>query len=182
MLRCVTRGIESLVLLLGCVPFLHAQAPLATRLVLHPPTVELNGPQARHRILVTAVAPDGSLRDVTSAVKYTCQDGGVVAVAAVGECVARKDGQTLVNVNYGGQSVPLRVVVRDTQQVRAASFVNDVIPILTRLGCNQGVLPRQRGGAKWLPPIVARLRSRDGSRLDHPRICRPANRSGCPRK
>ena len=56
---------------------------------------------------------------------------------------------------------------------RAPSFVNDVVPILTRLGCNQGACHGKGAGPERLPPVAARLRPGAGPPLDHPRVRRP---------
>ena len=55
------------------------------------------------------------------------------------------------------------------------SFVNDVVPILTRRAATR-VVPRQGGRAERLPPVAARLRPGHGPPLDHARVRRPADR------
>jgi hypothetical protein len=89
-------------------------------------------------LLVTAEAKDGSLTDVTALARYASRDPTVVQVFAGGECQALKDGATEVMVSYAGRSASLPVKVRDSGQSRPPSFVNDVIPLFTRIGCNQG--------------------------------------------
>jgi hypothetical protein len=118
---------------------LPAQTPApAVRLIAHPAAVELHGPQARHRILVSAAAADGSMIDVTGKAAFRSERPDVVAVAADGECTARGDGAARVAITYNGQSLTVPVTVRRAAEVRAPSFTNDVLPLLTRMGCNQG--------------------------------------------
>jgi hypothetical protein len=121
-------------------PFLlaisEAQTPVA-RLLVHPDRIELVGPEARHKVLVTAVDADGRLRDVTGEATFQSQDEAVVKVVG-GECVPQGDGSAQLIATFGGQSAPVAVMVRQAKQPAVPSFINDVEPVLTRLGCNQG--------------------------------------------
>jgi len=126
-------SLTSLFLLLGMV---HAEAPV--RLLVHPAALELHGMNDRQRVLVTAVAADGRLTDVTNAATFTNARPDVATFRARGECEAKGDGETIVTVRQGGQSVELAVKVRATGTTRPPSFLNDVMPLFTRWGCNQG--------------------------------------------
>jgi hypothetical protein len=115
---------------------LPAQAP--ARLIPHPASVELRGAQARHRLLVSALAPDGSTLDVTAKTSFRSDRPDVVSVSADGECTARADGSATVTIQCDGRSATVPVTVRQAAEARPPSFVNDVLPLLTRLGCNAG--------------------------------------------
>lgn len=115
-----------------------AQTPAPARLVVQPASLELHGSAGRHRVLVTAVAADGRQTDVTAAATFASRDGKIATVAADGECQARGDGQTEVAISYAGQSAAIPVTVKDVQPAKPVSFLNDVEPVLTRVGCNQG--------------------------------------------
>jgi hypothetical protein len=119
---------------------LTGAAPAATpaRLIVSPPAVALHGPHARHRLLVTALAADGRARDVTREATFTSSRPGVVAVDQAGECLAKGDGTAVVTVRHAGQSAELTVRASDTGKEGPPSFLNDVMPLFTRLGCNQG--------------------------------------------
>jgi len=131
-----TLAVSSACLLLASISTPCAADPL--KLIVQPARIELAGNDARHRLLVTAVAADGTLTDVTNTAKFASRDGAIAAVSPAGECVAKGDGQTEIVVNVGGQSQAVAVVVKDAGQVAPVSFLNDVMPILTRQGCNQG--------------------------------------------
>jgi Protein of unknown function (DUF1549)/Protein of unknown function (DUF1553) len=117
---------------------LRAADPPVSRLIVHPPSIQLNGPQDRQRILVTAVSDDGRQVDVTAAASFASRDGSIVGVSQQGECSAIADGKTEVAATYQGKTATLPVTVENSKQTRPPSFLNDVEPILTRLGCNQG--------------------------------------------
>jgi hypothetical protein len=141
--RVALSGPASLLSLLACAAALPA-AP--ARLLVQPASVELHGPQARHRLLVTAVAADGAVADVTAASAYRSDRPAVVTVSAAGECLVKGDGDTQVVVTYQGATATVPVRVRDAGRVQPPSFVNDVIPLLTRLGCNQGACHGKSAG------------------------------------
>jgi hypothetical protein len=115
----------------------HAETPPA-RLVVHPAAIDLVGLAARHRILVTAVAADGSQVDATAQARFTSSAAEVVAVSAAGECQPLADGKAIVRVDFAGKSAEVPVAVSHAKAPRPPSFVNDVTPIFTRFGCNQG--------------------------------------------
>jgi hypothetical protein len=141
----VRLGIGSALALLLAGTVLAAEAP-STRLFLHPSTIELKGPSARHRVLVTALAANGRPSDVTSAATYASQQPAIVAVSPEGEFLARGDGSTRITITYAGQSTVLSVTVKDAGVSRPPSFGNDVVPIFTRMGCNQGACHGKNAG------------------------------------
>jgi hypothetical protein len=114
------------------------QAGAPARLAVHPATIELAGPQARHRILVSAPAAGGALTDVTASATFASSNPAVVTVDKKGECRARSDGKAVITVRQGGRSAQVAVNVRDSTKARAPSFLNDVMPLFTRFCCNQG--------------------------------------------
>lgn len=109
-----------------------------TRLELMPATVRLTGPLATQRLLVTAISTDGTRRDVTDTAKYTSSSGRVVVVSSEGEIAPRADGQAKITATWGKLQTTIPVVTKGVQTPVTYSFVNDVIPTLSRLGCNSG--------------------------------------------
>jgi hypothetical protein len=115
-----------------------ARADAPARLLIQPETINLHGPQSRHRLLVTAIAADGRTIDVTARATFVSSRPDVVAVDAAGECLARGDGEAVISAQYEGLRVAAAVTASETGKVRPPSFLNDVMPLFTRLGCNQG--------------------------------------------
>jgi len=126
----------TLLLLATCTASYAADAPV--RLIVHPQTIQLHGAEDRQRILVTAVSDDGRQVDVTSAATFTSRNGAIVSMSKEGECSGVADGQTEVAITYQNQTATLPIAVQNIQQSRSPSFLNEVEPVLTRLGCNQG--------------------------------------------
>jgi hypothetical protein len=129
-------------LFLGCFAALLLASPVSAqqpaRLVVQPESVELTGPDARHHLLVSAVAADGSFRDATAAAAFATSRPDVVAVTKDGELRATGDGEATITVTAEGRSATVAVKTTGTQERRPPSFLNDVMPLFTRLGCNQG--------------------------------------------
>jgi hypothetical protein len=141
--RLALSGSASVLTVLLSAAALHAEPG---RLVIQPSSLELYGPEARHRILVTAVEADGAPADVTGQASYRSEQPAVVTVTADGECRGRGDGAGQLLVTYKGLSARVPVRVRESGLARPPSFVNDVIPLLTRLGCNQGACHGKSAG------------------------------------
>ncbi len=112
--------------------------PAVAKLVVVPSRVELAEPAARHGLLVTAVAADGSPWDVTAKAQYTSENAAILALLPGGELQAVGDGEARVAITFGGQTAHVVVKLSGQTQTPAISFLHDVQPLLTRAGCNQG--------------------------------------------
>jgi hypothetical protein len=116
----------------------RASMPKVVRLEATPASVRLAGPLATQRLLVTAVLADGSRRDVTDAAIFTSVAPRIVLVSRSGEVAAKADGQAAVTAKWGGKTVRILVVADGVHRPVVFSFVDDVVPILSRMGCSQG--------------------------------------------
>lgn len=103
---------------------------------LHPPSLDLAGPGDRHRVLVTLVE-GGRRRDATREASFAAEQARVCTTTKSGEVHAAAFGETVVTVTVGGTTAELPVTVANGSAAESPSFVNDVVPLLTRLGCNQ---------------------------------------------
>jgi len=112
-------------------------AARAVRLVVAPASVHLIGAQSAQRLLVTAFFADGSQRDVTDSAVFTSTAPKVATVTG-GDVVPKADGAATVVVKWNGLSAKAPVSTKGTQQPVIYSFVDDVVPVLSRLGCSQG--------------------------------------------
>ncbi len=124
-------------------------APL-TALTVYPPQVKLDGLRDQQRLVVLGEYEDSRQWDLTR--EATFGGGGASAtVDAAGFVRAAGDGQATVTVTAGGQTVSVPVQVRKAKDETPAGFAREVVPILTKLGCNQGAChgaQHGRGGFK----------------------------------
>ncbi|MBI3854691.1 MAG: DUF1549 domain-containing protein, partial [Planctomycetes bacterium] len=107
------------------------------RLLAEPASIEVRGPGADHGFLVSAEAEDGRWIDVTKDAVCVSSNPKIVSVVN-GRLSAISDGEAEIAITHGGRSAAIKVVSADTGTAAAPSFRNEVVPVLTRFGCNQG--------------------------------------------
>lgn len=114
--------------------------PLATVISLQitPAAITLTSPNALQHLLVTAVMRDGTTRDVTDESTFASSSPKIIAVTKNGEVSGLGDGQGKVNVKVGSLTASVKVITSGMNQPVEVSFVNDVVPIFSRLGCSMG--------------------------------------------
>ncbi|MGV3724648.1 MAG: hypothetical protein ACO1SX_27440, partial [Actinomycetota bacterium] len=112
--------------------------PLLKSLAVEPAEISLSGPRAERQLLVTGRFSDGVERDVTDAVKYFSTAPRAVAVGAAGRVAALGDGAARIKVVAGGLTSWVKGSAKDTARDFPRTFENDVIPVLTKAGCNMG--------------------------------------------
>ncbi len=128
----------------------EAPAAALKSLTVHPAAIALDGPRDEQRIGVVGEYADGRAWDLSRAAKVTSSDP---AVAVVDNGVVRplKDGKTAVTVTAAGQSKTIPVQVKNAGLDLLVSFSREIVPILSKAGCNQGAChgsQHGRGGFK----------------------------------
>src|SRR5215203_212100 len=110
--------------------------PRILKLEVEPARIELQGAAAEHGLLATADAEGGRRLDVTRDAIITSSNPQAVAIVdqrvrAVGA------GEAEISVTFSKQTATIKVVTTDTAPLTPPSFRNEVVPVLTRYGCNQ---------------------------------------------
>jgi len=129
-----------LAILIAAVPnaALSASRPAPPRLEIIPTSIRLDGPAATQRLLVTAILSDGSRRDVTDEAAFTSSTPKTAAVSKTGEVTPRADGAAVIVAKWHGSTAKTSATVANAKRPVVVSFVNDVVPVLSRLGCSAG--------------------------------------------
>jgi hypothetical protein len=125
-----------------------AKAPAVRALEASPASLELAGSGSLDRVFVTAIRADGSRADVSAQAQFSAT--GAVQVSPTRTVVATRQGAGQLTIAYGGARVAVPVRVRAVS-APPVSFRYDVLPILSRAGCNQGTCHGNgegRGGLK----------------------------------
>jgi hypothetical protein len=130
--------------------FTSMTAPAAEpkKLEIYPPKVELTGPHDRQRLGVLAEFADGKRRDMSHDATFTISDAKIASIEK-GIIVPKGDGAATVVIQAGGLTAMLPVTVKQFAREVPTSFVREVMPALTKAGCNQGAChgsQRGRGG------------------------------------
>lgn len=102
-----------------------------------PPRVELSRRFEYRQVIITGQTADGQRLDVTRMGQVemvppdlVTHDRGLIRAAA--------DGDGEIRFTLAGQTLVIPVQVRGTGEPLSPSFVQDVQPVLSKLGCNQG--------------------------------------------
>jgi hypothetical protein len=93
---------------------------------------------AGRQLIVSLIGAEGRVRDVTHRARYLAQPAGVVRVTASGYIRPLGKGRATIEVELASQSRSVKVEVRDFDESRPLHFANDIVPLLTRHGCNAG--------------------------------------------
>jgi hypothetical protein len=136
----LSRLLPAVALVLAVPGFAPAQEKLpdgakVTKLEVRPAKVELTGPFAYSQLIVTATLDNGETADVTRIAKI---DAPASVASTAGLVRPKADGSGDIAVSLGGQSVKVPVSVMGFKDDTPVSFVTDVQPVLSRLGCNAG--------------------------------------------
>lgn len=129
--------ILAVVALLGWVASPTARAE-PRRLSVSPPAVHLDASEASQQLLVTDLDEEHRRVDRTRAAGYRVADPAVVDVAEGGRVQPLSDGTTTIEVNVDGSVVTVPVTVDGLARPRPVSFENEIVPILSKAGCNSG--------------------------------------------
>mgnify|MGYP000872387893 CR=1 FL=1 len=95
--------------------------------------VELSDAFEGRQLLVA----DGG-RDVTREAKYVSSNPAVALVDAKGFVTPTGDGTAVIRIERGADRLEIPVTVRGFGQGRAVDFRTEIVPLLSRLGCNAG--------------------------------------------
>ncbi len=115
----------------------HAEnTPVSLR--VEPQQARLVGNLARLQLQVTGTDGRGRQFDLTRAASYSISAGSIASVSKTGAVVPLGSGTGKIRVRHDAGSVEIPITVVDVLPRARVSFVRDVIPILSRAGCNQG--------------------------------------------
>jgi len=104
---------------------------------VEPQEVFLHAANRQQQLLVTAVRADGKLVDFTRDAKFSLAEVGIARLAG-DSIVGLRDGATELTVTAAGLSVTTLVRARGIEDYPPIHFARDVVPILSKLGCNSG--------------------------------------------
>ncbi len=123
----------TLLLLTVCGQSINADEP---KLTVDPEMVALKGPSAVWSLQVALRDWQDQLTDRTRTAQFRSLTPEIVRVDERGVVRGLADGTGQVEVQAEGQTRLVSVTVSDTNAPRSLHFENDVIPILSKFGCN----------------------------------------------
>jgi hypothetical protein len=127
------------------------------KLEAQPPRIELKTPFEYSQLILTAHLAGGEQMDVTRIAKIEAPEQ-VVRVNATGVVRPVGDGKGALKITVQSQTLALPVEVKGQREKYNVSFVRDVMPTLSRVGCNAGTC---HGAAKGRNGFKLSLRGYD---------------------
>jgi len=112
--------------------------PAAGELVVRPESLVLARPEASQQVLVSGPNAERRSVDLTREVSYEISPPSIARVDRQGRVRPVSDGEGELVVRRGGERAVVPLQVQGMRNPRPVSFRNDVIPILTKAGCNSG--------------------------------------------
>jgi hypothetical protein len=107
-------------------------------LQVFPPVVHLDGPDDEQHLGILGEYTDGRRWDLTREAAFAVASDRVAAVDRAGSVHPQGDGATTVVIRAGDKQVTVPVQVRGARIERPVNFTREVVPVLTKAGCNQG--------------------------------------------
>ena len=106
------------------------------QLSVDPGRLSLSGPNCRYSLLVSGPTAEGRTVDLTRAAVYRSKNPAIVEIGPDGVAQSVADGQTEIEVTVGTETRTVPVRVARAHEPRPLHFENDILPILSRFGCN----------------------------------------------
>ena len=102
-------------------------------------TAALSARDARLQLLVTATDVAGRESDATRAVKWTIEPPGALAISPAGTATPVQDGNVTITATAAdGSAATSTLRISNALNPRPLHFAHDVVPVLTKYGCNGG--------------------------------------------
>lgn len=99
----------------------------------------LIGPRASQQLLVERCTEDGAATaDRTESATYSSENTAVATVDASGVVLPVSNGECRIVVSVDGETTATNVIVSGMGDSSPPSFVNDIEPILAKMGCSMG--------------------------------------------
>lgn len=117
-------------------PVEKPELPAIEEIRVEPASLTLNDARDARRVLVSGRTAEGSWVDVTSLAQFE-ENSDAVDIDEHGYFIAKAKGEATVEVYAAGRKAEFSVVAKSAE-VPAIRFVRDVMPVLSKLGCNAG--------------------------------------------
>lgn len=123
------------------IPLLFAALPVllaADGISVLPDSATLRGPEARHQFLAEATVGSHQ-EEITRTAEWASSNPAVAKVDSVGLVTPVSDGEAVITATArNGQKSSAKIRVTATKAPFEWNFKNDVLPVMTKVGCNQG--------------------------------------------
>lgn len=122
--------------------------PVFRSIEITPAQIDLRSKRAESQIVVTGIGEDGRRFDVSRDVRLQSRDEKIARLDG-SRVSAVADGETVVTARIGDHSASAKVAVSKTGEPDRVRLRTEILPLITRLGCNAGSChgsPQGKGG------------------------------------
>lgn len=116
------------------------------RLDIYPPSIVLRGQDTQQQLLITHEGTAGQQTDATRAVQYRSSQPAVAVVSSTGIVTPVGSGRTEIVATLSGLEARAQVEVHDGERYLPLDFSRDILPLMTKAGCNGGSCHGKSGG------------------------------------
>jgi hypothetical protein len=115
-----------------------AFAATPTSLSIQPVNPLLFGQGSTQALVVTAHYPDGSEQEISQQSQFSAANPSVASVDSSGIITAHADGGAPIRATYKGLTATTTALIQHGGAPIPQSFNADIMPVLTKMGCNGG--------------------------------------------
>lgn len=108
------------------------------RIKAYPSSIELFDARDRKRIIIVAEFADGTTRDVTAEAVISFGKPAPATIDRRFLLQGVQNGKGSILIAFAGRQIQVPISVQNVAARPTISFENDVIPVLTKSGCNSG--------------------------------------------
>ncbi len=109
-----------------------------SKIEIVPSSVAIFGRHYNQRLVVEGTFVDGHQEELTSRAKIAVSDPNVAIIDRDNFAVPQGDGQATITATVLGHRVTAPLSVKAYADASTWSFRNDVLPVMTKMGCNSG--------------------------------------------
>ena len=103
-----------------------------------PSSISILGPRYSQRLVVEGTFADGHQEELTALATFTVSNPKVAIIDKDNFALPQGDGQATITATIRGHRATATVNVKDFEAATTWSFRNDVLPVMTKMGCNSG--------------------------------------------
>lgn len=118
-------------------PQAQAEGQKWVKVDVYPPTVSLTGQADFQNVIAIAEREDGITLDVTDKAEWSVSNPEVVALNEF-RVAPKTDGESTLAAKWNGLAAESTIKVERSTVPKSVSFHLDVMPVITRAGCNTG--------------------------------------------
>jgi hypothetical protein len=121
----------------------HANPPLTslatlTKIAILPSSVSITGPHYNQRLIIEGTFLDGHHEDLTSRATLAISNPDIGSLNKDHVFLPGSDGRATITATLRGHRATAQLTVSDYSTAKTWSFRNDVLPVMTKVGCNSG--------------------------------------------